>query len=301
MTAQRVKITRDVQITNRELASKYKQAVANGGIPSMHWFRIAEKWRHLSFSYNNPYNIISVHSEMFLLSGLAEEVTPYLRNRSLVFLGVGVGDTEMLLIEQILRGSPKLEIVAVDVNPEFLEDFGHSLRNKSLENDKYSIRLHSIQAIFEEIEESSLVLGVPGKRAFICLGHTIGNYIDTVDFIRVLQRLASPDDVVVLGYQLDTYARELFAKYKSNEIFSDFVLSYAPRKDKRKLRWVFDDKKGTVTAKYQDTRVFFSRKFALGTVKRLMQAAGFEALVHTADTAMNACILVGRCAGKEGD
>lgn len=295
MGKQQLRVTKARQVTKRELAVRYKRHVSDGGVPSMHWFRDASKWRHLSFSYNNPYNIVSVHSEMFLISGLGGEIIPALRERTLVFLGVGVGDTEMLLIEGVLDSSGEVGIVAIDVNIEFLDDFENSLRNKSLENDSYAIRLHNIEGVFEDIESGDIKLGDSGKRAIICLGNTIGNYIDTIDFVRIIQRIASTGDVVLLGYQLDTYAQKLFDKYKSNPIFTDFVLSYAPHKDKHKLRWVFDKERTAVTAYYDGTRVFFSKKFNFGTVRGLMQAAGFETVVHRADGAKNSCILLSRC------
>jgi len=290
-------VTRKNQVSEERLRDRFEKDWGSGVMPSMHWFASADKWRHLSFSYNNPYNIVSVHSEMFLLAAHERELRKMLKGRALVFLGLGVGDTEMLVVEYILEPGEALNLVAVDVNREFIDDFEASLRNKILEKDDYEVHLHRLWQVFEDLDHGQLRLGNDGKRAVVCFGNSIGNYPDSVDFVEILRRTCSCGDLVLLGYQLDTFAKELFDKYKQNVIFSNFVLDYTRKGAKQcKLRWVFDPAKSAVMAYCGSVLVFYSRKFRFGVVRDLLKAAGFRVVLHEHDQARNSAILLAECA-----
>jgi len=156
-------------------------------------------------------------------------------------------------------------------------------------------RLHRIHGIFETLEEPDIQFGECGRRAFICLGNTVGNYVDTVRFIGVLKRVTRCGDLVVLGYQLDTYARKLFEKYKANSILASFVRSYATQHGTTpKLQWSYDEVKSAVQAHIGRVLVFYSRKFSLCSLPDLLRPGGFQILLNEADQPQNVAILVAR-------
>lgn len=288
----------DVKRTSKVSKTRLRRMLSNHWdgklLPSMHWFHNAPAWYHLCFSYNNPYNVASVHSELFALHQQIGRISDLMSNRTLIFLGTGVGDTEMFIVERVLKKEKEAEIVAIDVNGDFLADFENSLRSKQLEHAEYQIKLQLIHGVFEETEADDIDYGTPGGRAIICLGSTIGNYVDTQDFVDILVKLTSNGDLVLLGFQLDTYLNELFEKYKSNPLFQKFITSYLPRAKKGELRWELDRRRSAVAAFVGDVQVFFSRKFKPDVLQPLMSRNGFNTLFNEANSAKNVCIQLSR-------
>lgn len=289
-----MEVKKTKKISSARMSNFFKRHWADKALPSMHWFRKAPAWYHLSFSYNNPYNVDTVHSELFALQERIGRLSDLMADRTLVFLGTGVGDTEMFIVERILKKENKTEVVAIDVNDSFLSDFQNSLRNKELEHPDYQIKLQRIHGIFEEIETEDILYGSPGTRAFICLGNTVGNYINRADFVDILVRLTVKGDLVLLGFQLDTYLKELFAKYSSNPLFEEFILSYLPRAKKREIKWKLDDNAGSISAFVEDVRVFFTKKFKINELEQAMSKRGFNVLFNETNAAKNVCIQLSR-------
>lgn len=228
------------------------------------WFRIADLWYRVNYGYNNPLNLGIIHSELNLINSQATILSEFLRDRIIVFYGVGVGDTEMALIDCQLNLSLYSEMILIDINHVFLEMFVRSLRNKKFENTKYDFNYLALQCLFENISHKHVQVenATYKKKAIICLGSTIGNVSDPREMFEMFNLIAKKGDLILLGYQLNTHLEKLFLKYKDNVLFNDLVGNYLKNVDRQRIVWQLNKASSTVEAWLDDIQIFRSKKFS---------------------------------------
>src|SRR3989338_3624274 len=110
-----------------DLDARLQEDKKNGFVRGEQWFRNESIWYELVFSYNNPYNNRKVNSELYLLHEKRSKLASLIGNSTLLFYGVGVGETEIEIIDWELEGVKYAEIVAIDVNEKFVRKFVNGL------------------------------------------------------------------------------------------------------------------------------------------------------------------------------
>jgi len=278
------------QRTSRyELDARLLEQQAMGSISGEQWFRDTSLWYELAISYNNPYNHRNVHAELSLLHDARKRLSPQFQDRTLVFYGIGTGDTEMELVSWQVERAGYAEIVGIDINKRFLEKFVGGLRNKNLEG-AYRILFRGYSGLFQSImsedldfENSSNV-----RTTHVCLGNTIGNFEEQDEILSIFARNSSKGDLLLLGVQLDTDFDTLFQKYSTNEQFSRLILNYLKNPDYSKLKW--HRKEGVIKAYYDGIEVFRTRKYKPKKLQSEVEKFGYKLLEQTIDKERNACI-----------
>jgi hypothetical protein len=261
-------------------------------ISGAHWFRIAAYWYRLNHGYNNPLNWGSVHSELVHLLSEAEPLAHLLRHRTLVFFGIGVGDTEMACVDLQLRVQKHSESILIDVNKDFLTLFVKSLANRKRELASATVTYCALHGLFEEIERNHLKCANArfASRALICLGSTIGNFFDRDEPFEIFKRVAERGDVLVLGYQLDTHLRQTFEKYKANGVYLDLIGNFLERKQRKQIKWKLDPSSSTIEARLHGVQLFRSRKFTVRQVGHTARKHGWHEMFCSVDKNRNLCL-----------
>jgi len=269
-----------VRIDENRLDELVQEDIKNGMIRGAHWFRKAEIWYQLCFAYNNPYNVRRVHSELTLITQYQQRMYPYLVDRHLVFLGIGTGDTEFALIEPVLDAKKYCEMTVVDVNRDFIDNFYHSLLFKLPEDHNYQICFRAINDIFEHLEKGDFQVGNARfeKKVFICIGGTIGNFDPQEDLFSRFARWMNRGDRLLLGFQLDTYLKSQFQKYRDNRLFHKLILGFRPELGFKRLHWVLNHEKKQIEAWHDNIQVFRSKKYNGQLLWMAMKEFGFELL-----------------------
>ena len=290
----------EVRIDEKELNALAREDIRRGVIRGAHWFRKADIWYRLCFAYNNPYNVRRVNSELTLITQVQRDIHPHMADRHIVFLGIGTGDTEFALLEPILDAKKYCEITIVDVNRDFIENFYHSLVFKLPEDHNYQIYVRAINDIFERVEKTDfdVVNSRFEKKVFICIGGTIGNFEPQAEIFNLFAKWTSPGDRLLLGFQLDTYIKSQFQKYKDNRLFHRLILGFRPEFGNNRLQWILNHEKKQIEAWHGEVQVFRSKKYNQQLLRLTLREFGFEPVstggkwVQYEDDFGNSCLQV---------
>lgn len=260
------------RISLAELDAQRKKEEAKGALNGgEHCFRGAHNWYRLNMGYTNPFNLGTVHAELLLLHKLMLEhlleqkkslIFEAMKDHHVVFYGVGVGDTEILFIDWLLKaGKADLRLSGLDVNREFLENFDVALLNRLHETHlEVELQYRKFHALFEQVTLQDLHIN-DMSTAHICLGGTIGNFKDQEGIRKHFEAVSSPGDTLILGLQLKTHIETLYKKYRNNPLFEEFVLNYIPQEQRARLHWELEQNTGTITAVHKGIEVFRTTKY----------------------------------------
>ena len=259
-------------------------------------FRKAMPWYHINIGYTNPYNVGRVHAELMLiekhleksLKGCSDPILNALKNKEIIFYGIGVGDTEAAIVDWLLKsGEDNIAITGIDVNRDFLENFTVALRNRLIEEEGgKTISYRAYNSLFEQITKKDLINGKL-KKAHICLGGTIGNFYDQKSIISTFSNLSESRDILILGIQLETKLEILFEKYRNNSLFREFVLSYIPENERSYLKWYYNKETGIIAAKHNDIEIFRSMKYNLKKLRNSIESENFKLIYQDSDKEKN--------------
>lgn len=282
------------RVSVKELDSRLFKDKKKGIIRGEQWFRDANLWYELVISYNNPYNHRRVHSELYLLHEERENLADLIKDSTLLFYGVGIGETEIELIDWELERANYVEAVGIDVNNKFIRKFIGGLRNKTKENPEYQIMFKGYNALFEQLQPRDFIFGNSRykRKAHICLGHSIGNYADQGEIFQLFASNSQKRDLLVLGFQLDTDIDILFNKYSTNQEFVNLILNWEKSPDYSKLEWNLDRENGIIRAKYDNLEIFRSKKYNPKNLRGFVNNFGYELKFEVIDDDRNSCIQV---------
>jgi hypothetical protein len=283
-------------ITSSEMKTLLADDWRSRSLRGAHWFRDAARWYRMNFAFNNPYNVGTVHSELQLIENHRNELSEIIDNHLLVFLGVGTGDTEMAIVNLLIERGQKADVIGIDINAKFLEDFGHSVRLRLKEDRRASTRYVGLQNLFERVTPLALSSVAPGMqgvpRCFICLGNTIGNYDDPEELLRIISSLAAPGDLILLGYQLNTHINATFEKYRTNGLLRKMLEVCIPRVNRHSFEWKLDKRRSRITAWCGDVEVFRSMKFPPTAILRMAGQCRLKTVVSWQDLHKNAALTI---------
>ena len=280
----------------QELDERRKKEESEGKFKGgEHCFRIANNWYRLNLGYTNPINYSKVHAELLLMEGLSNkdknEFVNLIKDKELVFYGVGVGDTEIVPINWLLKNNyPKIFVTGIDVNKEFLENFVIAMNNINFEYPNSEIYYRSYHSLFEQINEGDLLSDF--SKVHFCLGNTVGNFDNQRKLFEMFFNLSNEGDLLVLGIQLNKNLETLFKKYKNNSLFQKFVLNYVPESGINKLEWKLDKNKSLISADYKGVEVFRAKKYNEDGLKIEVEKEGFKLIKKFVDESKNFCIQI---------
>ncbi len=278
-------------VTSIDISGRLALDLSQKAVSGAHWFKVADFWFRLNHGYNNPLNAGCVHSELLQIYQNRIILSDFLHERTLVFLGIGVGDTEMAVVDAQIDSTGYSESILIDINPEFLRLFLRSLHNRKIE-DSYVIRYAAYRALFETIPvTSSLVSNARyAHRALVCLGSTIGNYQNLHEPFEIFSKMSEKGDRLFLSYQLNRELKRVFLKYAGNPLFRDLIGNFLQPEERSRIEWVLNEKNSFVEAWLGDVQLFRSKKFESGEVACQAAKRGWKEVFCVVDRWENLCL-----------
>lgn len=277
-------------ITQKEYHNFEIKEIEKGMMHSSSWFYDASKWYQIH-TYNNPYNIGSPNSELELMFRNRGWLSATLEDCSvIIFWGVGNADTEMVLVDYYLKSARgKINIIAIDINKTFLNDFYNALVDKLKENPSYEIYYFGINSLFEFVSHVDINAFSSGKKFLVCVGNTIGNYQKTEDILRIFKHQCNKCDLLLVGFQTDNEIEVIFSKYAQNRYLEDLFIPALKRMynykniARSKINWKLNAKRNQIEAWYNNIQLFRSKKQSPTKMKQLMAVSGFMHLGQAKD------------------
>jgi len=264
------------KINKQQLDKKLKLNLENKYIEGEQWFRNPGLWYELT-AFSNPY--ITVYSELVLLIQNQNKISEFLSNHALVFYGLEIGDTEIMLINSLLSKEKSIDIVGLDVQSQFIDGFIQSLQNISFEDDNYNINFLGIQCLFQEIIKEDLKIS-DKKQAHIILGNTIGNFKED-EIFQVFNKLMNYGDILLVGFQTDENLDKVFKQYSENKMFNHFIRKISSNCEK--LKWKMNKQESQIEAWSGDVLVFHSKKKSFVSMINCAKRFGFKKLYSVND------------------
>jgi len=271
------------KVDQQQLDEKLKIDLDKKYVRGEHWFRYPKLWYELT-AFSNPY--VTVYSELVLLIQNMEKIYGFLSKKTLVLYGLGTGDTEMILVNSLLKKEKFVDIIGLEVQAKFIDGFIQSLENISIEDEDYKINFLGINGLFEEISKEDFKIG-NNKRAHIILGNTIGNFEENEIFEK-LNSLMGSGDILLIGFQTDENIDNIFKQYSENKMFNDFIKKNISSSNE--LRWLINKGKSQIEAWDNDILVFHSKKKNPESMMNCVENFGFRNLYSINDT--NSCIQI---------
>lgn len=276
------------RITQEELDSRFSEGIEKGVLQSEQWFRRPENWYAIT-AYANPYK--TVYGELAILNKNERAIAELLNERTLIFYGVGTGDTEMLPILWQLQKNNYSEVVGIDVEEHFIYGFVQSLRNLNLDSSEYQIQFLGYGELIQYMRRDDFELsgGRFARQAHICFGNTVGNF-DQKEIFKIFQKNTARGDYLVLGYQLAEHIDHLLSQYQKNMRFERLIfdaLSLGTKErvrafDPSKLQWRYSTQESRIEAWYEQLLVFQSRKYDLKTMEDYVVGFDLKLIKHFA-------------------
>ena len=272
----------------RMKAERFIRQKNQSRLQSEQWFRNNSAWFKIAVS--NPSNFNSANSELATLLENRKGLAPLIKGCLQVHYGVGVGETEQQLVLWELEGSKSANIMAIDSERAFLSIFLENIRQRRIEYPDCRISFQGHNALFQEFDPKSI--GYSGRACHICLGGTVGNFYPQEEIWETFGRNCKKGDLLLLGFQLDTYFQQTFEKYAGHPLYPAFVLNGFGRRDLSKAVWRKDESSGYITMHFGGIEVFRTRKYHLGQPEEDLKKHGFGAIGEFFDGIENYCVAV---------
>jgi len=258
-------------------------------ISSAYWFNRADFWYKVSFGYNNPLNCENVHSELLLIQKWRKKIGNIINNSNIIFWGIGIGDTEMQTLDIQLQNHNKVNVIAIDINEEFLELFEHNLMQKKFEGDN-EITFYGIKEYFEKVNLLKMDIYNTQKNIHCVLGSSIGNFNNLDTFFNILNRNILSGDKLFLGYQLNNNIELIFNKYRHNKCMLELIGNYLPHDKLNEIEWTLNKSESRIEAWLHDYQLFRSKKFSVDEVVQYANRNAYKSLNYLVDENKNICL-----------
>lgn len=264
------------RINEEKLNKKLAKNIKNKYIEGEQWFRNPDLWYELT-AFSNPY--ITIYSELVLLIQNIEKIYKHLKDKTLVFYGLGTGDTEIILVNQVLSKEKSADIIGIEVQEQFIKGFVQSLENIEYEDKNYKINFVGINDLFQDINKKDLKINNK-KQAHIMLGNTLGNFNEKEIFY-IFNKLMSEGDVLLMGFQTNNNLQKIFKQYSENKMFNRFIKKAIL--DSKELVWKLNNKESQIEAWSEDVLIFHSKKKNPKRVIKDAKKFGFQKIFNIND------------------
>ncbi|RSK48868.1 L-histidine N(alpha)-methyltransferase [Hymenobacter rigui] len=130
----------------------------------------------------------------------------------LLELGAGDGLKTKILLRHLLQTGARFTYVPVDISAAALDGLAASLRAELPE-----LRVEPVVADYADALR--LMAARPGRKAVLFLGSNIGNFLpeDRLQFLRNLAHPLTPDDRLLVGFDLQKDPRQIRAAYDDSQ------------------------------------------------------------------------------------
>ncbi len=266
------------KITKQTLDHRLEQSIKNKVITGEQWFRKPDIWYSIT-SYSNPFK--TPYTELKILIQNNKELKSMLKDSTKIFYGIGIADSETIIVDWDLEDSKYSEVCAIDVAIKFIEGFIQSLRNLHYEHESSKILFKGINDLFENISKNDISISNSryNRSTHICLGNTVGNFRDQKEIMQLFQGIIKKDDLLVVGLQLNINPEKILAQYKGNKKIEELIQSSIDEKIKlMELEWKYNSELDTVEAWSDDLLIFHSKKYNLGNFIKSCSGFSFKHL-----------------------
>ncbi len=199
--------------------------------------------------------------ELALIHQISLPIRVFESNINVVILGVGSGEKELSFIVNLKKNNRLQRISVLDVNPVFLKQFSSTCH--------FNVPEFTLFQQFIETADKT-INPADGQTVFLLLGNTIGNFDSMDSIINKLHYVMKPDDIVVVGYHINSGKLEEFSPAYETEFISRLINSNASKI----LRWKADYRNSMIYTISDDKRII-SRKFDKGMLPFFFQRFGF--------------------------
>jgi len=280
-------------ISERDLEILLKECFRKLSVPSEYWWKNTNKWFKIKFNHLNSLTYGNVNPELRLIWNNESELSGYMEEKTLIFYGLGAGETEGALIDIALKEKTRTEVITVDINEEFIYLFEGSLYMLSIEKENSIIFSKGYIGRFQDLEKKHLELdGLSYEtKNHIVLGNTVANIGE--ELISIISRLSSEGDYMTLGFSTPEHIRTVFNKIIKNVYFTDFVMSHMPDGYPNKLKWSIEDG-STITAQYESVEMFRSKLYKPDELDVIGKKYEFIPVFTVLDDNKHSCIKVYR-------
>ncbi|GAA3925084.1 L-histidine N(alpha)-methyltransferase [Hymenobacter algoricola] len=130
----------------------------------------------------------------------------------LLELGAGDGLKTKILLRELLAAGASFTYVPVDISTAAVEGLAESLRRELPE-----LRVEGLVA--EYTRALTLMASRPGRKVVLFLGSNIGNFLpaDQHEFLRALAQPLTPDDRLLVGFDLQKDPRQIRNAYDDSQ------------------------------------------------------------------------------------
>lgn len=275
------------RITSKDLIRlSYIHGIKNSFIPSEHWWNKAEKWFFVVFNRNNPLTYGSVNPELKLIWDSKEDLVNYLKNCKLIFYGWGAGETETALIDSLLEKNDNIEVIAVDVNEDFINMFNHSMNLLKKENHK--IEYKGYIGRFQELKSNHLDFNNSRfkNKNHIILGNLVANMEEEI--IKVISNLSEENNYLTIGFNTPKHINIILDKIKESKYFNNFVIS--EEDSKKNIKWSI--KNNTLIAEYDGIMRFTSKLYNPEELENICLKYRLKKVYEKLDENRHSCIQI---------
>lgn len=255
------------------LNAQLNEDIENKKIQSEQWWRKTEHWYKLAFNYNNPFTYGSVNPELELIWENRYLLRDDIENKTLVFFGLGVGETEQAIHDASINESSFTETIGIDVNKQFIEQFRNSLFMKSIETD-ITIKFCGIEKRFQDVEKEDI--SPENKKysnnAFINLGNTIANIGE--DLFKITGNLSKKGDILLISRNTPRHINTIYEKCSKNKYLPKLFLNYKQDIIREDINWKLEG--NTISAEYKGIDVFRSATYTSQELASFAKNNGFR-------------------------
>ena len=240
-------------------------AINNKMIGGEQWFRKTDNWYRIT-AFANPHK--TPYSELRILFENENELKPLLNNTMKIFYGIGMGETETLIVEWDLENNNYAEVIGIDAINVFIENFIQILRNLKYNYPKSQIFFRGMNDLFENLDKDDIFFSRSKfeNATHVCFGNTIGNFEQQKEIFSIFQKNMNKRDQLLLGIHLNKFPEKTFSEYANNVLFEKLILNSI--KFDGELYWRYNKDDDRVEAWFGDILAFQSKKYDL---KKLLE------------------------------
>ena len=247
-------------------------------VGSEQWYRDPKYWYRVR---SNPLYDIAKR-ERDILEKNKSEISKLIARMRKVFFGIGTGEVEQNIIKLDFCPNRKTnysEIIVVDICSEFITNCADILKSYHRKYQNWTMRYLGFQQLFEDFNLNNYEIPTRYNRsAFVCLGNTIGNFIQDQIFM-ILSNNMRKDDLLLLGFEMLNNETDYIESYKTVGGFRSLVDAIVQKIISIKIpgmrslfsstTWKFNNNGNWVEAVSNDTVIFRSKKYVPGEVSKM--------------------------------
>ena len=239
------------------------------------WFRNPENWYGIT-AFANPFK--TPYSELRILFENEDELKPLLNNTLKIFYGIGIAETETLIVRWDLENNKYAEVIGIDAIDTFVNNFVQILRNLKQNYPKGKILFRGINDIFENLNKNDLLFSRSKfeNATHVCFGNTVGNFEQQKEIFNIFQKNMNKGDFLLLGIQLNKFPKKILSEYANNVLFEKLILNSI--KFDGELYWKYNENDNRVEAWFGDILAFQSKKYDLKKLLEFVQSFNLYSL-----------------------